>query len=761
MTRSIKHNRLQTKNMTPSSNPNPNPNIIDGAIHEKKPELSSWQAVSLALGMQGMSIAADSLSAGLPAINTVSPELVVRALREHGCVAQIRHYALKKIPSLVCPALLWTKAGSLLILLEAINATHAKVIMPDLGADTVQIELKELHELYSGVCVLFKAKSQTQSREPDWMATPKEHWLWRTLWSHKAAYIEAALATILINVLTLGGTFYTMTVYDRVIPNNAFATLWVLSIGLVTMQTFEFAARMIRAYLVDEVGKKTDLVLGMKVFSQALATRLEHAPQSSGTYANLLREYETVRDFFTSLTLTLIADIPFVFLFIFVMAFIAPPLALVPIVVAPLMILVALLAQWPLATLMRQKFGDSSQRQGMLIEALENLETVKATRAEGYLQGLWESMSASLAIMSKKTNVLSNWVNNTSNFLQQTATVALMITGAYLISTGHITQGALVGCMTLIGRTLSPLSQIVGLGLRFQQVKVAMKTLDKIMSTPVDRSARPIGLENPQGRLELRDVSYAYSDKLPNAIKSAKLTITPGERVVILGRVGSGKSTLLRLLAGLYRPNEGTALLDGLNIAQIEPSNTRRAIGFAGQDARLFYGTLIDNLALNRPEVSEENILTALNTVQLMPMVNAHPMGLGMPVGEHGRSLSGGQRQLVALARALATRPKVLLLDEPTSAMDEHTEQLVLRSIDKELKNVTMVISTHRHSLLAIATRVIVLDAGVIVLDAPKDQALEVLKKGLQINPNAPTQTAVAANTKPAGVPMHTLGAQP
>jgi ATP-binding cassette, subfamily C, bacterial LapB len=738
---------------------NPTSTIIDGAIHEAKPALTAWQAVSLALGMQGMSIAADTLSAGLPAINSVPPELVLRALRDHGCAAELRNYPLRKIPSLVCPALLWTKDGSLLILVEATTDKHAKVVMPDLGDNVLQVDIQELHDLYGGVCVLFKAKSQTQSREPNWMAIPKDHWLWRTLWSHKGTYIEAALATILINVLALAGTFYTMTIYDRVIPNNAFSTLWVLSIGIIIVQVFEFAARMIRAHLVDEVGKKTDLVLGMKIFSQALATRLEHAPQSSGTYANLLREYETVRDFFTSLTLTLIADLPFVFLFIFVMALIAPQLAWVPVVVAPLMILIALIAQWPMAKLMRQRFGDSSQRQGMLVEALENLETVKATRAEGYLQGLWESMSASLAIMSKKTTMLSNWVNNSSNFLQQTASVGLLIVGTYLISTGNITQGALVGCMMLIGRTLSPLSQVVGLGLRFQQVKIAMKTLDQVMANPVDRSERPVGLDNPKGRLELRDVSYAYGEGLPDAVKMANIMINPGERVVVLGRVGSGKSTLLRLLAGLYRPNAGVALLDGLNIAQIEPSNTRRAVGFAGQDARLFYGTLADNIRLNRVEVNEEDMVAALSTLQLMPMVNSHPMGLGMPVGEHGRNLSGGQRQLVALARAMATRPKVLLLDEPTSAMDDQTEQAVMRAIVKDLNNVTMVISTHRHSLLAVATRVIVLDAGAVVLDAPKDQAIEILKKGLSVNPNAPPKPAVSNPSAAAGIASAQTGA--
>ncbi len=721
------------------------PTIIDGAIHETKPALSPWQAISLALGMQGMAIGADTLSAGLPAIDSVPPELVLRALREHGCEAQVRQYALRQIPSLVCPAILWTKSGGLLILVEAVSEQHAKVVMPDLGDSVLQVDIKELHELYGGICVLFKAKSQTQSREPDWMAIPKDHWLWRTLWSHKVTYLEAVLATVLINVLVLAGTFYTMTVYDRVIPNNAFSTLWVLSIGVVVVQAFEFAARMLRAHLVDEVGKKTDLVLGMKIFSQALATRLEHAPQSSGTYANLLREYETVRDFFTSLTLTLIADLPFVFLFIFVMGLIAPQLAWIPAVFAPLMILTALLAQWPMAKLMRQRFGDSSQRQGMLVEALENLETVKATRAEGYLQGLWESMSASLAIMSKKTTMLSNWVNNTSNFLQQTASVALLVVGTYLIASGNITQGALVGCMMLIGRTLSPLSQVVGLGLRFQQVKIAMKTLDHVMSHPIDRSERPVGLEHAKGRLELRDVSYAYGEGLPLAVKNTSIQIAPGERVIVLGRVGSGKSTLLRVMAGLYRPNSGVALLDGLNIAQIEPSNTRRAMGFAGQDARLFFGTLADNIRLNRPEVTEQAMIGALSTLQLMPMVNSHPLGLGLPVGEHGRNLSGGQRQLVALARALATRPQVLLLDEPTSSMDEQTEQLVLRSMAQDLAGVTMVISTHRHSLLSIATRVIVLEAGAVVLDAPRDQAVEILKKGLQINPSAGAQPAVVS----------------
>lgn len=689
----------------------------------------------------GVGKSPQALMAGLPRGPRLLPSLAVEALAGAGLLSGLSVRALPALPQQLLPIILLCKEQSACVLTGYRQVSDGQgkpvslyqVIIPQISLEAVEMDSAEMDRLYAGHALMVKPAAKVDQRAGEESLQPAGHWLLSTLWRYRSYYRSAAIGAVLINVLALASIFFTMNVYDRVVPNQAFVTLWSLAIGVVMAMLFEAVARYVRAHLLDMAGKKADLVLGALLFRQAMAIQMEHRPASTGSFANQLREFESVRDFATSATLAAISDLPFVLMFVAVIFLVGGPLGWVPTLLIPLIVLVCLIVQWPLARTMSENLRESSLKQGVLIESIEGLETLKAVAGQAHMQRRWDHFSALSAATAMKSRSLSSLATGVVAFFQQVQTVVLVVSGVYLIAAGELTMGAMIATVMLAGRATAPLGQVVGLAVRFQQAKAALQSLNRLMALPVERDARHEYLARPalSGQLSLKGVGFAYPapplQPKPPVLRHVSLNIAAGERVAILGRIGSGKSTLLRIMARLYAPVEGQMFSDGLAVNQIDPADWRAAVGYVGQEARLFYGSLRENVLIGCPQASAQEFLHVLRLTGLDQVAARHPLGIHLPIGEMGEGLSGGQRQLVSLARSLLSRPKMLLLDEPTSAMDSQTETNFLEHLLRASAGQTLVLVTHRPSVLTLVDRLIVMEEGQVVMDGPKEQVLKAL----------------------------------
>ncbi|EOO5303858.1 type I secretion system permease/ATPase [Escherichia coli] len=523
-------------------------------------------------------------------------------------------------------------------------------------------------------------------------------------------------------------------VYDRVIPNRSWETLWMLSIGVIAAILFECAAKLIRSYLTDIAGKKADLIISSALLRRVMAVKMSDRPASSGSYASNLREYESVREFMTSATLLAFVDLPFILLFIGVIGLVGGWLAVVPLTLVPLVILAGILLQRPLSRHINASMRESSQRQGLLVEALDGIETLKLNNAVNWVQRRWDGYTASVARSSIRVKNTSNVIICFSTAVQQLNTVLLVILGTYLIHSddphNRITMGALIAAVILSGRALAPLGQIASLATRFQQARLAMQGVNDIVRRPVERESQThyLTVKDIQGEFRFSDVSFSYKPGLPDALCGLSLCIRPGERVGIIGSIGCGKSTLLKMMVGLYRQNRGQITLDGVAMQQLDPCFVRDKVFLLEQNPRLFLGTLRENLQLSRlpGSLSDVDMINAAGRFGFDRFIRHHPRGLDMQTGEGGQGLSGGQRQMVALTRMVLGSPRVVLLDEPTTGLDLQTESVVLKGLSHWSRGRTMVVVTHRLQVLNIVDRIVVMNEGRVMMDGPRD---EILKK--------------------------------
>ncbi|EEY7081211.1 type I secretion system permease/ATPase, partial [Escherichia coli] len=534
--------------------------------------------------------------------------------------------------------------------------------------------------------------------------------------------------------LALVSSLYVMNVYDRVIPNRSWETLWMLSIGVIAAILFECAAKLIRSYLTDIAGKKADLIISSALLRRVMAVKMSDRPASSGSYASNLREYESVREFMTSATLLAFVDLPFILLFIGVIGLVGGWLAVVPLTLVPLVILAGILLQRPLSRHINASMRESSQRQGLLVEALDGIETLKLNNAVNWVQRRWDGYTASVARSSIRVKNTSNVIICFSTAVQQLNTVLLVILGTYLIHSddphNRITMGALIAAVILSGRALAPLGQIASLATRFQQARLAMQGVNDIVRRPVERESQThyLTVKDIQGEFRFSDVSFSYKPGLPDALCGLSLCIRPGERVGIIGSIGCGKSTLLKMMVGLYRQNRGQITLDGVAMQQLDPCFVRDKVFLLEQNPRLFLGTLRENLQLSRlpGSLSDVDMINAAGRFGFDRFIRHHPRGLDMQTGEGGQGLSGGQRQMVALTRMVLGSPRVVLLDEPTTGLDLQTESVVLKGLSHWSRGRTMVVVTHRLQVLNIVDRIVVMNEGRVMMDGPRD---EILKK--------------------------------
>lgn len=567
-------------------------------------------------------------------------------------------------------------------------------------------------------------------------------------------FSEGALATITVNVIALMTSFYTMQVYDRVVPTQGISTLWVLTIGVTIAIFLELVMRQIRNRLVERGCKAIDEELSSVFFGHALAIRMDQRPRTVGTFAAQIRHFELVRNFMTSTTLFIFADAPFALLFIAVIWFIAGPVAIVPLAFVPISLLAGFAFSRSIARLTESHMEESNRKNGLLIEAIDGIESVKASSAEWKMLNRWQQLTRTLARDEVAMKDITSLSTNLTQTIQQLSYVGLVAAGAFAIGEGKLTVGGLIACTIIAGRALSPMAQLAGIIVQWQQARSALKGLDAIMALPPDvvPGERRIVPDHCQGKLRMENASFGYS--ADQAVVSVEaFQAEPGERIAVLGAIGSGKSTFIKLLSGLYQPKEGRVLLDGVDMTHLSPDFVREHVGYLAQDVRLFQGTLRDNLALGLPSPTDEQILASAKITGLDKIIAAHPKGLGIEISEGGRGLSGGQRQLVGLTRMLLARPRIMLLDEPTASMDPRLEETIAEKVfGMRPRDTTLIVVTHKLTMLNHFTRIVVLDRGRIVADGPRDEIIQRMRAGAPQSPSpikaVPQASAPAAPGK-------------
>ncbi len=545
-------------------------------------------------------------------------------------------------------------------------------------------------------------------------------------------YRDVLLGSFLINLFALVSPLFIMNVYDRVVPNNAIETLWVLAIGVTIAIIFDFIVKSLRGYFIDLAGKKVDVTLSALIYEKVMGLKMHVRPPSVGAFANNLRAFEGIRDFITSATVSTLVDLPFVILFLIVIAWVGGPLVFVPLTGIPIVILYSMFIQNSLQEAVDHTFRGASQKNAMLIESLTAMETIKALGAEGIMQRKWESAVGYISTWSLRSRLISSSSVNVATFVQQIAMVAIVVYGVYLIGEGQLTTGGLIAAVMLTGRALAPTGQLANLATQYHQSKAGLHSLNDVMALPVERPLDKNFIHRPhfEGSVTLHDVNFSYPACEEKSLANVSFTIKKGEHVALIGRIGSGKTTIEKLLMGLYEPQEGAIRIDGIDTRQIDPVDLRRNIGYVPQDITLFYGSVRDNIVYAMPNADDESVLRVARIAGVTDFVDRHPMGFDMPVGERGEGLSGGQRQAVAIARALLLDPPILLMDEPSNSMDNSTEEQLKQRLADVVKEKTLILVTHRASLLSFVNRLIVLDNGKLIADGPKEDVLAALKQG-------------------------------
>jgi len=682
----------------------------------------------------GQPISRTALRAGLPLENNrLSVSLTARAAARAGLSSRVLSRSLKQISTLELPCILLLSPDRACVLTD-INYEDQTVtiLLPEAGMGKRNIPIDDIEKRYSGYAI-FVHPSFDRVRDTSNLERPKhKSWFWGKMLDSWRIYRDVLVASFLINTMGLATPFFILNVYDRVIPNNAFETLWVLAIGIGIIYLFSLLMQSLRGYFVDLAGQKASLNMSAELIEKTLGMKMSSRPESVGSYSNKIQQFDSIRDFITSFSITAMVDMPFVFLALFAIWYLAGPIVFVHIGAICFLIIYSLLIHRPLKTAIEKTYQATSQKNAILVEGLNGLENLKMMGAESKVQKDWEDSISLISRWGSRSRFLSTSVNHIAAFVQNGTVVAVVIAGVYAISQGALTQGGLIAIVILSRQAIAPMTQFVGLIARFHRAKTAYQTLKKVMDTPVERPAESNFLHRAsiQGAVEFKNVSFKYPDQNAYALKDVSFSMKAGEHVGLIGSIGSGKSTLGKILMGLYEPENGMVTVDGTDTRQIDPNDLRYFIGCVPQDITLFRGSVRENIIMGHPDVDDEAILRAAMLSGVSEIVKKHSAGFDMPVGEQGRSLSGGQRQTVALARAVLHDPPILILDEPSSSMDARTEKRLCNNLSRILEGKTLLLVTHRASLLTLVDRVIVLDNGTVRADGPKDNILEAIQKG-------------------------------
>lgn len=683
----------------------------------------------------GQQASAESILSGIPLDKgKLTPSTFGRAAHRFGFASRIEKQPLNAINPALLPVVLLLNEDKACVL-HAINVERgtASLIYPQLPDAQTESSLETLAEEFAGTVLYCRPKFSFDNRASASRAhaSRKGHWFWSVIAENRKLYRDICIAALMINIFAVAMPLFVMNVYDRVVPNHATHTLWVLATGLMIALSADLVLRLMRGWFIDLAASRSDAKLSATIMERVLGLSLAHRPQSAGAFAANVQSFESVRSFVSSMTVVGLVDLPFVLLFLSVIMFISWPLGIPVIVGATGLIIYASIAQRRLRDLSEESMAAGSQRNATLVEGLSNLESVKSFGVESRIQATYERTSLYMSNVSARLKFISSTIQNGAQWCQHLVSVAIIILGVYLIIAGELSQGGLIAAYLLSSRAMAPVSQAAGLLAQYHQAATALRTLDEIMVLPQERAQGKNWVSRPvlSGKIEFRDVQFQYPESGQQALTGVSIKVQAGERIAVLGKNGSGKSTIQRLLLGLYFPVSGTISVDNVDLRQLDPAELRRNIGYVPQDVELFYGTLRDNIMLSRP-ASDEELLRVAELSGLKPFIDSHPDGFDLQIGERGQRLSGGQRQSVAIARAMVGDPPILLLDEPTGSLDHSSEEHFKRSLARASVGKTVVMVTHRTALLELADRIVVLDGGRVVADGAKETVIEALRQG-------------------------------
>ncbi|NDV19281.1 type I secretion system permease/ATPase [Pseudodesulfovibrio sp. JC047] len=701
-------------------------------------------SLSIMAKLHGRPMTPESLTVGLPLEeNALTVSLYFRAAERVGFSSRIAKRSLSELNNVVCPCILLLENRRCCVL-TAIDheKKRAEIIVPeasegrglDDGGQTVGSEivsLEKLNTVFEGHVLFSKPEFQFEKRTEAGLFLEGEHWFWGTILLSWRIYRDVFLATILINLFVLVSPFFVRNVYNRVVPNNAIETMWWLAFGACLAFSFDIVLRIVRTYFLDLAGKKSDLILSARLFGQALGMRFEGRPQSVGTFAKNIQEFEVVRDFVTSASLGAVVDLPFALLFLAVIGIMSGPLVWVPVGAIVVILVSGLFFHPVMKSAVVKSSRASSQKNGLLVESLHGLESVKATGAEGQLQRKWEEAVSFIAQCNMKSRLISSTAGSVGTYANQLSTIILLIYGVYLIKDGELNMGSLIAAMMLNSRAIVPFVRLANIATRYTSARAAYASLKTVMELEQERPSDKKFIYHPsfEGRVVFDQVDFNYPGSEHLALAGVSFSFNSRNHVGIIGKIGSGKSTIARLLIGLYRPIKGVIEIDGINLNQLDPAALRRHVGLVTQDQVLFYGTIRENIVMGVPHVDDHVLNRAATLAGVMDFAVHQPDGLDMNVGEQGRALSGGQRQCVLLARALLLDPPILLLDEPTSSMDNSSEQAFIKRLKTIVGKKTLILVTHKASLLTLVDQLIVMDHGQIVVQGPKDTVIRQLQE--------------------------------
>jgi len=686
---------------------------------------------------------AEALTAGLPiepgaeapelfSINSAKG-LFSRAASKAGLKSSIIKRPLSQISPLQLPMIiLLSNQGSCIVDSFNQDRTQVKIIMPAEEAVEQWVDIEDLEDEYIGFGFMIKKEFEYADDNSRTLHLKQKHWFWSTLKLSTGVYKDVLYASLLINLFVLASPLFTMNVYDRVVPNNAIETLWVFAIGVTIVYIIDTFAKFTRTYLLEIAAKKSDIIMSSIIFEKVMDLRMANHPASVGSFASNLKDFDNIRSFLTNATMAAVIDLPFAVIFLAVIAYIGGSIVLIPILTIILILSYAYFIKTPLRASIESTHEASAKKSAILIESLNNIETLKTLGTLNQIQWKWEESTGEIASKSLKSRLLSASIPTITQLLIQLNTVMIIVFGVYKIQEFELTMGGLIAVVILTGRTLAPMGQVAGLMTNYEDTKTSYETINEILTQPSERPEGKKFVERPDfsGHVEFVDVSFSYPGNDVPALKNISFVIKPGESVAIIGRIGSGKSTIEKLILGLYEPDSGQILVDGIDINQIDPADLRKHIGYVSQDIMLFRGTVKDNIVFRATHASDGAMIRAAHISGASEFIKKHPKGYEMPIGERGLGLSGGQRQSIGIARAFLIDSPIMLLDEPSNAMDQMTEAKLLENLKSALKGKTAIIVTQKMTLLKIVERVIVVDNGKIAIDAPKEEAIKQLQSG-------------------------------
>jgi ATP-binding cassette subfamily C protein LapB len=658
--------------------------------------------------------------------------LFSRVASRAGFASRLIHRDLDKLSRLLLPCILVLRNGNACIL-DSIDRKNrrAKVIYPEIGEGEEWLQLEQLKQEYLGYAFLLKKELQQDAAQQKASDNDSSgHWFWGTLARSREIFASVLLSSVLINLFILATPMFTMNVYDKVVPNDAIATLWVLAAGIATVYIFDTLLRFVRTYLLEIAGKKSDIIMSSKIFSQVLNLKMDQWPPSIGAFASQLREFESIRNFFTASTIATLVDLPFAIIFLLVIYYIGGPMIAVPLVIIALLMLYSFILIKPLKASVEATYEASANKNAHLIETLRTIKTVKALGTSNYAQWVWEESSGTIANRSMRARMLSSSISVVTNLMVQFNTIGLIVFGVYRIGDLELSLGGLIAIVMLASRAIAPMGQIAALTTSFEQTKTAFRSLDELMQKATERPEGKSYVRRPgfEGTIQFRDLDFSYPEAPKKSLSGINLKIRAGEHVGIIGKVGSGKTTLMKLIIGLYQGSAGSIAIDDIDIDQIDPADLRKNIGYLSQDIELLRGTIRENIAYKDLHVNDEKLIRAAAISGVDLFVNQLSQGFDTQVGEDGGFLSGGQRQAIALGRAVLLNEPILILDEPTNSFDNTTESIVKKRLLEYTRDRTLLLVTHKAPMLHLVERLIVMDQGRIVMDGPKEEVLNALK---------------------------------